>query len=793
MKRDAEANSALYLRLVKDRDEPEFVRSCDLHVGDLIIIQKDQRIPADCILLRTTESTGTCFIRTDQLDGETDWKMRIAVPSCQRLSSNEALFGLNASVYAEKPSKDIHSFLGNFMIHTVPPPADPSITDPLTIENTLWSNTVLASESVVAMIIYTGRETRAVMNTSLPPQKVGLLDLEINRLTKILAVVSFILALVLVALDGFRPAWYITAFRFLILFSSIIPISLRVNLDMGKTFFCAQIMRDSDIPGTVVRTSTIPEELGRVGYLLTDKTGTLTRNEMELKKLHMGTMAFSGEEGMDEVRRAVESEMKSTSNLTSGRGIGSRIRDIVFALGLCHNVTPVYSDDGEVSYQASSPDEIAIVKWSRQVGLSLHRRTLTHIHLQLTCSQRGFSYQILHTFPFTSESKRMGIIVKDEVTDEVWFYVKGADGVMSALVRYNDWLEEECGNMAREGLRTLVVARRRLSQDEYDAFVSAYTAATVDMSSARAGRIKSAMGIIERELELLGLTGVEDKLQEDVKLTLELLRNAGLKIWMLTGDKIETAQCVAVSSKLVARNQGIHIVAKVTDPIAAWDELDILRDRSDLALILDGESLHTFMTHHRPAFAEVALLLPVVICCRCSPTQKAEITSMIRGTTSKGRVCAIGDGGNDGLLLVGYATAYTMAPVFSLVLDRDLSEDMALLYPELYKDLRKGRSLSYKTFFMWLVISVYQGGAIMLLSLMLFDNEFVNIVSISFTSLIFNELLMVAFEINNWHPWMVYSQILTLAIYIAISSLPLYLMKILKRKLSPPSYTKIMD
>ncbi|KAJ3380305.1 putative aminophospholipid-translocase [Entophlyctis sp. JEL0112] len=905
MKRDAEANSALYLRLVKDRDEPEFVRSCDLHVGDLIIIQKDQRIPADCILLRTTESTGTCFIRTDQLDGETDWKMRIAVPSCQRLSSNEALFGLNASVYAEKPSKDIHSFLGNFMIHTVPPPADPSITDPLTIENTLWSNTVLASESVVAMIIYTGRETRAVMNTSLPPQKVGLLDLEINRLTKILAVVSFILALVLVALDGFRPAWYITAFRFLILFSSIIPISLRVNLDMGKTFFCAQIMRDSDIPGTVVRTSTIPEELGRVGYLLTDKTGTLTRNEMELKKLHMGTMAFSGEEGMDEVRRAVESEMKSTSNLTSGRGIGSRIRDIVFALGLCHNVTPVYSDDGEVSYQASSPDEIAIVKWSRQVGLSLHRRTLTHIHLQLTCSQRVFSYQILHTFPFTSESKRMGIIVKDEVTDEVWFYVKGADGVMSALVRYNDWLEEECGNMAREGLRTLVVARRRLSQDEYDAFVSAYTAATVDMSSARAGRIKSAMGIIERELELLGLTGVEDKLQEDVKLTLELLRNAGLKIWMLTGDKIETAQCVAVSSKLVARNQGIHIVAKVTDPIAAWDELDILRDRSDLALILDGESLHTFMTHHRPAFAEVALLLPVVICCRCSPTQKAEITSMIRGTTSKGRVCAIGDGGNDvsmiqaadvgvgivgkegkqaslaadfsvtqfsfltklllwhgrnsykrsaklsqfvfhrgliisvmqavfsaifyyapiplyqGLLLVGYATAYTMAPVFSLVLDRDLSEDMALLYPELYKDLRKGRSLSYKTFFMWLVISVYQGGAIMLLSLMLFDNEFVNIVSISFTSLIFNELLMVAFEINNWHPWMVYSQILTLAIYIAsmwvlttdfdlefiltwnfalkvlvitaVSSLPLYLMKILKRKLSPPSYTKIMD
>merc|ERR1711939_1070296 len=120
-----------------------------------------------------------------------------------------------------------------------------------------------------------------------------------------------------------------------------------------------------------------------------------------------------------------------------------------------------------------------------------------------------------------------------------------------------------------------------------------------------------------------------------------------------------------------------------------------------------------------------------------------------------------------GWLMVGYATAYTMLPVFSLVLDRDVNEDVALLYPELYKELTKGRSLSYKTFFTWLMISLYQGGAIMLASLILFENEFLHIVSISFTALVINELIMVAVEITTWHTVMVISEVITLALYIA--------------------------
>ncbi|GLD59364.1 probable phospholipid-transporting ATPase IIB [Lates japonicus] len=172
-----------------------------------------------------------------------------------------------------------------------------------------------------------------------------------------------------------------------------------------------------------------------------------------------------------------------------------------------------------------------------------------------------------------------------------------------------------------------------------------------------------------------------------------------------------------------------------------------------------------------------------------------------------------------GFLMVGYATIYTMFPVFSLVLDQDVKPEMALLYPELYKDLTKGRSLSFKTFLIWVLISVYQGGILMYGALVLFESEFVHVVAISFTALVLTELLMVALTIRTWHWLMVVAEFFSLGCYLAslaflneyfdlsfittwpflwkvlaitlVSCLPLYIIKYLKRKFSPPSYSKL--
>ena len=115
---------------------------------------------------------------------------------------------------------------------------------------------------------------------------------------------------------------------------------------------------------------------------------------------------------------------------------------------------------------------------------------------------------------------------------------------------------------------------------------------------------------------------------------------------------------------------------------------------------------------------------------------------------------------------MGYATCYTAAPVLSLVLDKDVDENLANLYPELYKELTSGRSLSYRTFFVWVLVSVYQGGIIQGLAQVLTEVDGPRMVAVSYTTLVLNELLMVAIEITTWHLVMVLSIVGTFLAYV---------------------------
>ena len=425
---DKETNSKLVTILKLNESGREVVynnkKSSELEIGDIISLTKNSRVPADIVVLKTFNESkdNQAFIKTDQLDGETDWKLRKAPGATQEKSEKE-LVDLDGFIQYEPPSKLIYNFEGVIQLKNQ--------KEPLNLENTMWASTVVASERIIGIVIYTGKETRARMNSSTPKLKIGILDDELNTANKYLFVIMFFVSLLLAFLKGLNWNIFLIFFRFIVLFCAIIPIALRVNLDVSKTWFSYVISKDNLIPETVARNSTIPEELGRISYIFSDKTGTLTKNEMVFKKISMETEQF-GEESFKDLKAILSDECQSINNdaplldvfnlqknsneniLNSNEDINNSlsgdndmiqdpnsesyqnrsmqirkiskrirrarnkiIRDTITAMVLCNNVTPT-----ETGFQASSPDEIALVKFADTLNMRLFHRTDKEIKIR---------------------------------------------------------------------------------------------------------------------------------------------------------------------------------------------------------------------------------------------------------------------------------------------------------------------------------------------------------------------------------------------------------------------------
>ena len=890
--------------------------SSNLKIGDIIELKKDERVPADIIVLKTFNESdeNQSFIRTDQLDGETDWKLRKAPGLTQVLNEYEILT-LNGFINYEPPSKFIYNFEGLLVIKN----EGNIIREALGLENTMWASTVVASQKIIGIVIYTGNETRARMNSSTPKIKLGILDQELNIITFYLFCIMFLVAMLLTMLKGLYTKMFFTFFKFIVLFCAIIPIALRVNLVISKSFFSFVINRDKSIPETIARNSTIPEELGRISYIFSDKTGTLTKNEMIFKKIAMETEQF-GEDSFNDLKSILEDECQKNDaplldlfnkfknenleNKDSGNLIDESIvnennlletntliednninninknerkrrnkrirrtrnkiiRDTITSMVLCNNVTPIISDDNpnNITYQASSPDEVALVKFSEKLNMRLVYRTDKEIKVK-NASNTFEEYKILANFPFSSDTKRMGIILQNKKHNHIIFYLKGAENVMMKFVKkeYIGYIKENAENLATKGLRTLVLTQKLISQKYYDEWNEEYSQALTTMEN-RKEKIAKCISKLENDMDFLCVTGVEDLLQDEVATTIDNLRNAGMKIWMLTGDKVETATCISISAGLKAKNHKIYTITydSIKDSEDKMKEINSFKEKleeynskiiSDPHLfIIDGDALDLALKECPSEFYNSAMKAPSVVCCRCSPTQKRIILKNIKKYTTC-RTAAVGDGGNDvamiqeadvgigivgkeglqaslaadfsikefkslsilllwwgriaykntstmanfivhrgliiafcqfffslmfyfnavalynGFLTFGFSTIFTSLPIISILLDRDVDKKNVLKFPNLYKILLKGRELNFKNFLWWLFKAVSQASIIMFGSLFIFkDKLFLKIVTVSFTALVYLEILNVYMEINKLHWFMIFSLLSTCAIY----------------------------
>ncbi|KAG6712677.1 hypothetical protein I3843_05G106800 [Carya illinoinensis] len=503
----------------------------------------------------------------------------------------------------------------------------------------------------------------------------------------------------------------------MMLYGYFIPISLYVSIEIVKVLQTIFINKDihmyyeeADKPAHA-RTSNLNEELGQVNTILSDKTGTLTCNSMEFIKCSVAGTAYG--RGVTEVERAMdgrdgsplvnekanEHKKDSTDSKSPVKGFNFKderimngnwvnephaevIQKFFRLLAICHTAIPeVDEETGKVSYEAESPDEAAFVIAARELGFEFYKRTQTSISLHeldpVSGNRVERSCKLLNVLEFNSSRKRMSVIIRDE-EGKIFILCKGADSVMfGRLAKNGREFEEETREHVNEyadaGLRTLLLAYREVGEEEYKEFNEKFNEAKNSVSADRETLIDEVADNIERDLTLLGATAVEDKLQNGVPNCIDKLAQAGIKIWVLTGDKMETAINIGFACSLLRQGMKQIIINLESPQIQALERAgdkaaiskaskesvlsQITEGKAQLtsssggsdafALIIDGKSLtYALEDNMNKMFLDLAIRCASVICCRSSPKQKALVTRLVKSGTGR-TTLAIGDGAND--------------------------------------------------------------------------------------------------------------------------------------------------
>jgi len=332
------------------------------------------------------------------------------------------------------------------------------------------------------------------------------------------------------------------------------------------------------------------------------------------------------------------------------------VREMLLSQALCHTVM-VEHEDGKASYSASSPDELALANFAKFCGYE-YKGTDEHNIMTVQARNKMLSYRLLNVFEFSSDRKRMSVIVEDE-TGQIHLYCKGADSIIfERLSSSNSIRLKESTNFGlkcfgNEGLRTLLYSSKKVTKDEYQAWAEKYHEASTSMID-REHKMEVLQAEIERDLVLLGATGIEDKLQDQVSNTIKFITDADIKLWVLTGDKVETARSIGRSCGLIGQ--------EITEVLIAGDSEDQLdyvfrefnnaRDyENPYYVMITGEAL-LFLTNTTnkvlfQEFANIALEAKTVLACRVSPKQKQEVVELVRKQKPHAITLSIGDGAND--------------------------------------------------------------------------------------------------------------------------------------------------
>uniref|UniRef100_A0A672YZ27 Phospholipid-transporting ATPase n=1 Tax=Sphaeramia orbicularis TaxID=375764 RepID=A0A672YZ27_9TELE len=674
----------------------------DIQVGDVVRLKKNDFVPADILLLSSSNPNSLCYVETAELDGETNLKFKMGLRvTDERLQEERQLAEFDALIDCEEPNNRLDKFTGTMLWRRERYPLD---LDNMLLRGCKVRNT----EECHGLVIFAGADTKIMRNGGKTRFKRTKIDKLMNYMVYTIFVLLVLVAAGLAIGHTFwweqigSKAWYLfdgkdqdASYRgflsfwgYLIVLNTMVPISLYVSVEiirLGQSKFInwdlQMYFAEKDTPAKA-RTTTLNEQLGQIEYIFSDKTGTLTQNVMQFKKCTIAGRIRSGLFTHNALlwcpwfqpvdfswNQYADRKFQFTDHALVSCVRSRKDKDAVEffkLLSLCHTVM-VEHKDGELVYQAASPDEGALVTAARNFGYVFLSRTQDSITIRE--ADQEATYEMLALLDFNSDRKRMSIILRCP-DGRVRLYCKGADTViyerLSPNSRHKETTQAALDVFANETLRTLCLCYKDISDAEYNAWSRKHKEAQVTMVD-RDAALDRVYEQIENNLMLIGATAIEDKLQDGVPETIAKLAKADIKIWVLTGDKKETAENIGYSCSLLTDDMQIHYGEdpltqrpgrkKTAEPFFTTPGKNALiitggwlneilyekkKKRRRLRLHLLMWCVHVFQID----FVDMACECEAVICCRVTPKQKANVVSLVK-KYKKAVTLSIGDGAND--------------------------------------------------------------------------------------------------------------------------------------------------
>ncbi|XP_039615081.1 phospholipid-transporting ATPase ID-like isoform X2 [Polypterus senegalus] len=726
-KTDKQVNNRKVMVLVNGKLEGE--KWMNVQVGDIIKLENNQFVTADLLLLSSSEPLSLVYIETAELDGETNLKVKQALSITGDMGDDiSKLSSFNGEIQCEPPNNRLDKFTGTLVFKEQKYSLDNEkiLLRGCTLRNTEWC---------YGLVIFAGPETKLMQNSG----KTSFKRTNIDRLMNVLVLWIFgFLAFMCVILaigngiweyqDGFYfqvfLPWpssipnasfsaFLTFWSYVIILNTVVPISLYVSVEiirLGNSFYIdwdrKMYYPRCDMPAQA-RTTTLNEELGQIKYIFSDKTGTLTQNIMMFNKCSINGKSygdvfdFTGNrlEITDYTDRvdfsfnplADPKFVFHDHSLVEAVKLGDPEVETFFRLlSLCHTVMPEEKEEGLLLYQAQSPDEGALVTAARNFGFVFVSRTPETI----TVVEMGETkcYELQAILDFNNVRKRMSVIVRN-ADGKLTLYCKGADTIIYERLhpdckKLMDVTTEHLNEFAGEGLRTLVLAYKDLDDSYFSSWKVRHHEAITSLEN-REEKLDELYEEIETNMKLLGATAIEDKLQDGVPQTIEQLSKADIRIWVLTGDKQETAENIGYSCSLLREEMNEVFI------INSNSLQDVKKDLRDARRKMKPESA--------PDEEDEVIIENICGNQKCKVVPEETIDGDY-GLLINGHSLTV----YDEWFITFYNLVYTSLPVLGMSLfDQDINDHWSMEYPQLYGPGQHDIYFNKRVFMKCLLHSIY--------------------------------------------------------------------------------------